>query len=299
MDAKIIDEDFRRATKDARSNWTQVDRSLDKLMKSTKSNSQIQAQLSPPSESGPQIQSDPSSQHVLPSEPDSQEEISTDSCDQDYYLPDANTPLLDIVQSMSDKTETKIEDPTEVTINVEDDATDKVHGPKIVSDKAQTIPPAARLPIKGTTKQVPKGKRPIPKVKASFSILSRDRPQQLIRVQNNSGLIAIPISSSTSEPFPKQIQLNGRSLNVIQLPSMINGMTVTTTPIPPISSATNGLQEPTIISLPDMNDVSNSFKLVNIPQNEQQITKFPVWEIPKNTKPSEQKSVSELLRVNR
>ena len=84
---------------------------------------------------------------------------------------------------MSDKTETKIDDPTVVTINVEDDATDKVHGPKVVSDKAQTIPPAARLPIKGTTKQVQKGKRPIPKVKASFSILSRDRPQQLIGVQ--------------------------------------------------------------------------------------------------------------------
>jgi len=65
-------------------------------------------QLSPPSESGPQIQSDPSSQHVLPSEPDSQEEISTDSCDQDYYLPDDNTPLLDIVSMFINRFSTKI-----------------------------------------------------------------------------------------------------------------------------------------------------------------------------------------------
>jgi len=98
---------------------------------------------------------------------------------------------------MSDKTETKFDDPTEVTIKVEDGVTNKVHGPKVVSDKAQNIPPAAQLPIKGTAKQIPKGKRPIRKVKASFSILSRDRPQQLIGLQNNPGLVAIPISSST------------------------------------------------------------------------------------------------------
>jgi hypothetical protein len=45
MDEQIIDEDFRRATKDARSNWTQVERSLDQLMKSTQSNKKIQAQV--------------------------------------------------------------------------------------------------------------------------------------------------------------------------------------------------------------------------------------------------------------
>ena len=54
-------------------------------------------QLSPPSKSGPLIQSDPSSQPVLLSQPDSLEEISTDSCDQDYYHPDDTTPVLDIV----------------------------------------------------------------------------------------------------------------------------------------------------------------------------------------------------------
>jgi len=211
---------------------------------------------------------------------------------------------------MSDKTETKIDEPTVVTIKVEEGVTNKVHGPKVFSKKDQT-PPAAQLPIKGTTKQVPKGKRPKTKVNVSFSILSRDRPHQFIGLQNNPGLIAIPISSNTrflsafirlsqiifSEPFPKQIQLNGQSLNVIQLPNLINGMTVT--PIPPVSSASNGLQETTIISLPEINDVNNSIKLVNIPQNEQQMTKFPDWEIPKNTKPAAQKSVSELLRVNR
>jgi hypothetical protein len=53
-------------------------------------------------------------------------------------------------------------------------------------------------------------------------------------------------------------------------------MTVTTTPIPPVSRAT------TIIPVAEMNDVNNTFKLVNIPQNLQQITKFPVWEIPRN-----------------
>jgi len=45
MDANIIAEDFRRATKDARSNWIQVERSLDQIMKSAKSNTQIQAQV--------------------------------------------------------------------------------------------------------------------------------------------------------------------------------------------------------------------------------------------------------------
>ena len=45
MDAQTIDEDFRRATKDARSNWTQVKRSLDQLIKSTQQNKKIQAQV--------------------------------------------------------------------------------------------------------------------------------------------------------------------------------------------------------------------------------------------------------------
>jgi len=88
-----------------------------------------------------------------------------------------------------------------------------------------------------------------------------------------------------SEPFPQQIQLNGQSLSVIQLPNLVNGMTVTTTPIPPVSRAT------TIIPVAEMNDVNNTFKLANIPQNQQQITKFPVLEIPRNSK----KSISELL----
>jgi hypothetical protein len=76
--------------------------------------------------------------------------------------------------------------------------------------------------------------------------------------------------------------LNGQKVNVIQLPKLVNGMTVTTTPIPPVSRAT------TIIPVAEMNDVNNTFKLVNIPQNLQQITKFPVWEIPRNSKKSTQ-----------
>ena len=63
-------------------------------------------------------------------------------------------------------------------------------------------------------------------------------------------------------------------------------MTLTATPIPPVSTGqlaqvetTNGTTA-TIIPLSETNDVSSSFKLVNIPQNQQQITKFPVWEIP-------------------
>ena len=31
------------------------------------------------------------------SEPASQDNVSTDSCDPDYYLPDDNTPVVDIV----------------------------------------------------------------------------------------------------------------------------------------------------------------------------------------------------------
>ena len=45
MDALTVDEDFRRATKDARSNWEQVQRSLDHLKKSAKSNAKLQAQV--------------------------------------------------------------------------------------------------------------------------------------------------------------------------------------------------------------------------------------------------------------
>ena len=45
MDACTIDEDFRRATKDARSNWAQVARSLENLKKSAKSNAKVQAQV--------------------------------------------------------------------------------------------------------------------------------------------------------------------------------------------------------------------------------------------------------------
>ena len=98
---------------------------------------------------------------------------------------------------MSDNTATKVDDPNEITIKVEHGATEKIYGPKVVSEKSKNIPPAAQLPIKGTT-DCPKGKRSITKAKASLSILSRDRPQQLISVQNNPGqLIAIPISSST------------------------------------------------------------------------------------------------------
>jgi hypothetical protein len=67
--------------------------------------------------------------------------------------------------------------------------------------------------------------------------------------------------------------LNGQNVDVVQL---VNGMTVTTAQIPPVSSAT------TIIPVAEINAVNNSFKLVNIPQNQQQITKFPVWEIPQN-----------------
>ena len=53
--------------------------------------------LSSPSKSGSHITSDPCSLPAHESEPASQEDISTDSCDQDYYLPDDNTPVLDIV----------------------------------------------------------------------------------------------------------------------------------------------------------------------------------------------------------
>jgi len=98
---------------------------------------------------------------------------------------------------MSDNTATKVDDPNEITIKVENGATEKIYGPKVVSEKTKNIPPAAQLPIKGTTESS-KGKRSIPKAKRGLSILSRNRPQQLISVQNNSGqLIAIPISSST------------------------------------------------------------------------------------------------------
>ena len=45
MDACTIDEDFRRATRDARSNWAQVARSLENLKKSAKSNAKVQAQV--------------------------------------------------------------------------------------------------------------------------------------------------------------------------------------------------------------------------------------------------------------
>ena len=98
---------------------------------------------------------------------------------------------------MSENTREIFEDPNTVTIKVEDGATDKVHGPKVPSKKSKNIPPAAQLPIKGQAK-TPEGKRKIMKVKGSFSILSRERPQQIISVQNNpGGLVAIPISSST------------------------------------------------------------------------------------------------------
>ena len=98
---------------------------------------------------------------------------------------------------MSDNTATKVDDPNEITIKVENGATEKIYGPKVVSEKTKNIPPAAQLPIKGT-RESSKGKRAISKVKASLSIFSRKRPQQLISVQNNTvQLIAIPISSST------------------------------------------------------------------------------------------------------
>ena len=53
--------------------------------------------LSRPSKSGSLIPPDLSSLPHLESELESQEDISTDSCDQDYYLPDDNTPVLEIV----------------------------------------------------------------------------------------------------------------------------------------------------------------------------------------------------------
>ena len=98
---------------------------------------------------------------------------------------------------MSDNTATKVDDQNEITIKVENGATEKIYGPKVASEKTKNIPPAAQLPIKGTT-DCTIGKRSIQKVK-SLSILSRDRPQQLISVQNPhpGQLIAIPISSST------------------------------------------------------------------------------------------------------
>ena len=46
--------------------------------------------------SRPQTQADLSKPEA-PSAPASQDEVSTDSCDQDYYLPDDNTPVVDIV----------------------------------------------------------------------------------------------------------------------------------------------------------------------------------------------------------
>ena len=96
---------------------------------------------------------------------------------------------------MSENTREIIDDPNTVTIKVEDGATDKVHGPKVVPEKTKNIPPAAQLPIKEQAK-TPEGKRKIMKVKGSFSIL--ERPQQIISVQNNpGGLVAIPIASST------------------------------------------------------------------------------------------------------
>jgi hypothetical protein len=57
------------------------------------------------------------------------------------------------------------------------------------------------LEIKGTTESS-KGKRLFLKVKTGLSILSRDRPQQIISVQNNPGqLIAIRISSRYKVKF--------------------------------------------------------------------------------------------------
>ena len=45
MNLQTVNEDFRRATREARSNWEQVGRSLDHLKKSAKSNAKLQAQV--------------------------------------------------------------------------------------------------------------------------------------------------------------------------------------------------------------------------------------------------------------
>lgn len=105
---------------------------------------------------------------------------------------------------MSEDTETKIEDPTTVTIKVsqsdgEDNAPPKVYGPKPVSEKKKRIPPAAQLTIRELASEELRITNKREKKRSQIPSRERQNPINFgVQQVNNPGqLIAIPLSSST------------------------------------------------------------------------------------------------------
>ncbi|CAG5088617.1 Oidioi.mRNA.OKI2018_I69.PAR.g11902.t1.cds [Oikopleura dioica] len=193
----------------------------------------------------------------------------------DDHTSSDDDPVIEKIESMPSNSQIYEDDDMSLTIKVDPDHQETLlpnhNKPKLIAHKTNAKKISADLGLNyGTLRQSsfipPHPKRRVVPVRERQNKINYGAQSLNIAP---TPLIAIPISSSTSAPIPQQIQLNGQNVNVIQLPS-----NVTTVPAASLSSAmqtSNGLQQPTLISIAGQNGpmtLNGNVQVINVPPNQ-------------------------------